>query len=744
MAQYFGVRHFSPACAYFAEEFLNREKPDIVLIEGPSDLSYMIRSLCGAGSFLPAAILAYTEEAPVRTILYPFAEFSPEYAAMMWAVRNNIPVRFIDLPSDTVLAIIKEREENDEENADSQKRDDEDYSEKIHFSDDSFWEYYFEHNENYEDFIKSTDKYGKEIRDFSKEDKYNELREAFMRREISECEKQGKAAVITGAFHTYGLKDSVFSGNDENLLKKLPSVKSKATLMPYSYYRLSSRSGYGAGSKAPGYYEILWKNRVNNTLENTSAEYLSRLAAFQRKNGYAASSAEVIEALRLSDVLAKMRGGKYPSMDDLRDGAITCLGHGNFSEISVACADTEIGTKIGSLPEGTVCTSVQDDFYRQIKELKLERFRKASGEELSLDLRENLRVKSEKSAFLDLNRSFFLHRLVISGIHFGETTGVGKDNSTWSEDWKLRWSPETEIEIVEASLNGDTVKEAAEFSINGRLLKAENLGDTSKALSDAFLCGLEECIKTAASAVQKQAADCAGAADAGNAVGNLSEIIRFGSIRRLDSERVKPLISSLLLRFCLVIQSASVCDKAAADEIIDALWKVNDAVLSLDFLDGERFVNELLILSDSDMANPIISGFACAILLERGKISNEKLSELINRRLSGGFSPADAALWFEGLAMKNRRSLISRLSVWEKLCDFVSKLTDENDWKSALICLRRTFSQFSPSEKNDIAENIGEVLGIEKEAAAEFISSAVTEEEQKTLDELDDFDFGDI
>ena len=61
-----------------------------------------------------------------------------------------------------------------------------------------------------------------------------------------------------------------------------------------------------------------------------------------------------------------------------------------------------------------------------------------------------------------------------------------------------------------------------------------------------------------------------------------------------------------------------------------------------------------------------------------------------------------------------------------------------------LIALRRTFSDFSPAEKSDIAENIGEVLGISTEQAAEIIAAPVTAEEQQTIDELDDFDFGDI
>lgn len=51
-------------------------------------------------------------------------------------------------------------------------------------------------------------------------------------------------------------------------------------------------------------------------------------------------------------------------------------------------------------------TSIQEDFYRNLDDLKLEKYRDITAQDLQLDLRENRRVKSEKSAFLDLYRSF--------------------------------------------------------------------------------------------------------------------------------------------------------------------------------------------------------------------------------------------------------------------------------------------------------------------------------------------------
>lgn len=750
MAHYFGVRHLSPACSFYVTEFLERHHPDIVLIEGPSDLNDFIKPLCSIDSQMPVAILAYTQEAPVKTVLWPFAEFSPEYQAMMWAYENNISVKFCDLPSSCVLAFQDDKIDEDELNESSEKREVfsvyKGIKEVSGLDNDSFWEYNFEQNQDYDDFISAMDEYGKSIREFSDNSEYNNLREAFMRKVISDTIKSGiddtKIAVVTGAFHTYGLKNISFSESDCSITDKLPEIKCKATLMPYSYYKLSSHSGYGAGSKAPAYYEILWNNRKNN-LSDSCIEYLTRIAEYQRKHGFLSSSAEIIEALRLSNVLAEMRGGKFANLSDLRDSAITCLGHGSFGEISLAVADTEIGTKIGSLPDGTVCTSVQDDFMRQLKKLKLDRFRSAVNEQLELDLRENLRVKSEKSAFLDLNRSFFLNQLKLLGINFGKPVSTNQDNATWKEIWNLQWTPETEIEIVEASLKGDTIEQAAQFVISSKLIESQDVATSSLVLYDAFKCGLSNAVKTAILSVQKLTANCSSVIDAGNTISTLSSIIRFGSIKRIDTGQLKPLIQQLFLKFCLGLVSASVCDKSASEEIVSVIKKVNDACISHDFIDTERFISVLSDIADDDLVNPLISGFSCAILIERGKISSEKISELISRKLSKGINPSEGALWFEGFARKNKRSLISRLSVWEKLCDFIFEL-DNEEFKPVLICLRRTFSNFSPSEKADIAENIGEILGVSRENASEFINTKITQEEKQIIDELDDFDFGDI
>ncbi len=75
---YFGVRHLSPAAAHHVRLELDRVKPDVVLIEGPSDLNEQMQWLCHAQTELPAAILACTGAGGESGCGYAYAVYSPE------------------------------------------------------------------------------------------------------------------------------------------------------------------------------------------------------------------------------------------------------------------------------------------------------------------------------------------------------------------------------------------------------------------------------------------------------------------------------------------------------------------------------------------------------------------------------------------------------------------------------------------------------------------------------------------
>src|SRR5579864_6230167 len=101
----FGIRHLSPMGAWHLREFLERIRPDLVLIEGLDDATDLLPDVTRKQTQPPIAILAYTDSLPVRTLVYPIARYSPEYQAICWAHAHDVPVEFFDLPSDVFLGL---------------------------------------------------------------------------------------------------------------------------------------------------------------------------------------------------------------------------------------------------------------------------------------------------------------------------------------------------------------------------------------------------------------------------------------------------------------------------------------------------------------------------------------------------------------------------------------------------------------------------------------------------------------
>ena len=68
----FGIRHLSPSGAWHLRKFLDETDPELVLIEGPSDFTELLEDLTKNEVKPPVAVMAYTSDLPIRTILYPW------------------------------------------------------------------------------------------------------------------------------------------------------------------------------------------------------------------------------------------------------------------------------------------------------------------------------------------------------------------------------------------------------------------------------------------------------------------------------------------------------------------------------------------------------------------------------------------------------------------------------------------------------------------------------------------------
>jgi hypothetical protein len=577
LARLFGVRHLSPAGAHHLHAVLDALRPTAVLVEGPADATDQIPHLAHPQTRPPLALLAYTRDRPVRSLVYPLAGYSPEWVALRWALEHKAEVRFIDLPAAVFLQRHPQEPHTHRPGRHTLASLD-DPAEAIarlagEADHETWWERHFEHTTEPESYLRQIDEFGRGLRALREsQDEENLVREAHMRRAIRAVlaagDEPGRVLVVCGAFHVPALTHEAGPMSDEQFAA-LPRAPVSLALMPYSYYRLSSHSGYGAGNRAPGYFQRLYDERRAGR-DQLAPRFLAETAHAMRQGGPLRSAADVIEAVRLARGLAALAGASAPCLRDLRDAAVTLLGRGEAEVVRPFLAEVEIGTAVGRLPKGVGRTSIQDDFYSHLEALGLEKYQSEKVQELVLDLRENRFVKSREAAFKDLNRSTFLHRLGVLGVRFAEKLPSGQDQATWKEVWQLRWTPECEIQLVEPALKGDAIEMAAALRLSERLAECERVEQAADVVDDAATCLLADALEDAQKRLQALAVGVGAVVPLAWAIDSLAEVIRYGSVRKFDPEPLRPLLAQLFLRATLQLRQACLCDEAAARGIADA------------------------------------------------------------------------------------------------------------------------------------------------------------------------------
>ncbi|MCB5169143.1 DUF5682 family protein [Streptomyces bambusae] len=93
-----GVRHHSPALAAVIPALLDASGADVVCVELPADFQDWLTHLADPETTAPVALAGAGTDG--RLAFYPFADFSPELAAIRWARDNGAEVLCCDLPLD--------------------------------------------------------------------------------------------------------------------------------------------------------------------------------------------------------------------------------------------------------------------------------------------------------------------------------------------------------------------------------------------------------------------------------------------------------------------------------------------------------------------------------------------------------------------------------------------------------------------------------------------------------------------
>lgn len=714
-----GIRHHGPGSARNVREYLERVKPDIILLEGPPEAEAILKWANHAEMKPPVAILAYIPDHLQKSVFYPFAAFSPEWQAIQYALKNNIPLRFIDLPVAHALAI--ELETEAKEKTEAEITDESEVTEEelvletemadeaeaavaverdpfIHLAriagyDDGekWWENHFEHRSGHESAFEAVNEAVSALRENNaKPEKYSEqCREAWMRKTIRQAEKEmyNDIAVICGAWHVPALQNMPKQKEDNELLKGLPKVKIETTWVPWTYSRLSYTSGYGAGIHSPGWYHHIW-----NTSKDVSISWLTKTANLFRKNQMDVSSAHIIEAVRLAETLASLRGFSRPGLEELNEATRSVMCLGEDIQMSLIHKELIVSPKIGKVPSESPKPPLQVDIEKTQKQLRLPVSEEAK--EITLDLREAR----------DLAKSVFLHRLSLLGLDWGSKRyAAGK--GTFKEVWSLRWEPNFAIQLIDKGVWGNSVKEACSNYIAARAAQEDSLRKISDLLGNTLLADLPEATESLLKRIDSLAAASADVMQLMQSLPSLVNALRYGNVRKTDTEILGRIVDGILTRIFIGLPVACVSmDEEAAQEMLELCFNLNEAVSLLQ--NDEQLASwhkTLFVISGSPNAAPLIAGYATRLIYDYQLLEDEALHDAFALALSPTLEYAATAAWLEGFLKGSGTILLIDDNLWNLINVWVSSLEDVH-FTHALPLLRRTFSQFSQPERRKLGE----------------------------------------
>ncbi|MGW2682828.1 DUF5682 family protein [Streptomyces sp. NPDC001414] len=731
-----GVRHHGPGSARAVRAVLRDRRPKAVLIEGPPEADALIPLAADPRMRPPVALLAHAVDEPGRSAFWPLADFSPEWVALRWALEHGVPARFIDLPAAHTLAWETEQEtpsapvDADAPRAeggapDAARRLRVDplaaLAEAAGYDDpERWWEDVVEHRSGTreqevlapftavaEAMAVLRETYGTTGRD------RDPVREAHMRLRLRAARREfgEDVAVVCGAWHVPALSARSTVAADRDLLKGLPKVRTDMTWVPWTNRRLARASGYGAGIDSPGWYGHLFR-----APDRPVERWLTKVAGLLREEDRIVSSAHVIEAVRLAETLAVMRGRPVPGLGETTDAVRAVLCEGSDVPLALVHDRLVVGDVLGEVPETAPAVPLQRDLTREQRRLRLKP--EALERELELDLRKET----------DAGRSLLLHRLRLLGIGWGEQAQSRGSTGTFRETWRLRWEPELSVRIAEAGVWGTTVEGAATARAEADAGQATALADVTALAELCLLAGLPEALPVVMRALADRAALDTDVGRLAQALPALVRSLRYGDVRGTDTRALAEVAAGLAERIFVGLPPAcAALDADAAEEMRGHVDAVHTAVglLAEPGAGGapggrglrDRWRAVLRTLSGRDTVPGVLRGRAVRILLDEGALEPAEAARLMGLVLSPGTPPAAAAAWVEGFVGGGGGGML--LVHDERLLGLVDTwLTGvpPDAFTDVLPLLRRTFSAYDAGVRRTIGELVRRGPGRRAEA----------------------------
>lgn len=697
-----GIRHHGVGSAEMLRARLDEIKPDIILLEGPPEITEQLQLIGHKDLTPPVAIMVYDENNLERYSFYPFASYTPEWVACTYANKHNIPIRALDLPARLSYAIQEKKANNSEEDKEGsnkpvQLKDPISYLAEIagHPSGESWWDEQFELviSRNSADHFDAVSLVMKTLREegiASSLDEENISREAYMRLIIRETinEMYQNIVVVCGAWHgpaLYYIEKK--EKEDTKLLKKLPKskVKIKTSWIPWTNGRLSRFSGYGAGISSPGWYEHRWTSD-----QDLEISWLSKVASLFRSESIDVSTAHVMEAYRLAHSLAVLRDHPIICYHDLHDAIKTVICNGDDILYDLIKKNLLIDEKIGKLPSEIPKVPLQQDFELQIKSLRLKL--SAMPKAYHLDLRKPL----------DLKRSVLFHRLKILEIDWAESKSI-RSKGSFKEGWELTWDPKMEVLLIDKSIYGNTIEYATNGVIHQMLAQSTEISAFVNLINSCIPAQLFTTMDEVLAKISKLASVSRDTKDIMRSLPNLINISRYGDVRKTDVTQINVINQRLFNK--ITASLANTCyglDEDSSNELFNLIGELDRSLKLIEDQDvASRWVATLREIMQKDSVHMVIKGCTIRLLFDQNQIAEEELSNLLSYYLSSGNNAIDVAFWIEGFLRGSGLILIYDSRIWNLIYTWVSGV-DSKVFLELLPVLRRTFSKFPFGERRQI------------------------------------------
>jgi len=275
---------------------------------------------------------------------------------------------------------------------------------------------------------------------------------------------------------------------DNARLRGLPKLKVAATWVPWTSALLAAGPATEPASTRPAGTGTWPPLRML-----PPPGFLVKAARLLRERGQDASPAGTVEAVRLAEGLAALRGRPGPGLGEVLDAAEASLAGGSPVPLRLIASELLVGHDLGSVP-ATPRWCRWPATWRGPAPPPLSP--EPPPGSIELDLRNDTHRE----------RSQLLHRLAILGIDWGQPADIGRTGGTFKEAWVLQWHPAFEVALVEASAAGTTIETAAVATLTGAAARASDPGDVAALVEEALLAELPAALTALTAMLAERAA----------------------------------------------------------------------------------------------------------------------------------------------------------------------------------------------------------------------------------------------